>query len=74
MNCENTAQSRSLAGVRDECCRLAASVMQDPRRCIQVHEAANAYGKAISACKIHLEYCALAGVKPDEEWARFIGK
>jgi hypothetical protein len=52
---------------------MYADVMGDPRKAGMVHEGANALGKVVGASKCYLEYCALAGKKPEGDWARFIG-
>jgi hypothetical protein len=51
---------------------MYADVMADPRRIPQVHEGANALGKVVGSAKVYLEYCALAGKKPSDEWDTFI--
>ena len=61
-----------MAEVRDGLCQMYADVMGDPRRAAQVHEGANALGKAIASAKVYLEYCALSKSRPDGDWARFI--
>ena len=71
----NTApKPKTLADVRDELCKMYAIVMDDPRRCAQVHEGANALGKSIGACKIYLEYCKLASTQPRGDWKKFINE
>ena len=67
-------KAKTLAEVRDQLCDMAAQVMADPRRCNQVHEAANALGKVVGSCKVYLEHCALSEKKPDGDWSRFIAK
>lgn len=67
-------KAKTLADVRDQLCEMAAMVMQDPRRCAQVHEGANALGKVVGACKVYLEHCALSDKKPEGDWNRFISK
>jgi hypothetical protein len=62
----------SLVEVRDQLCQMAADVMSDRNMCVQIHEGANALGKVIGSCKVYLEHCALAEIKPEGEWSRFI--
>lgn len=66
-------KAESLSEVRDQCCQLASDVMNNPKVAMQVHEAANALGKAIKACTVHLEQCALQKKSASPEWAKFIG-
>ena len=62
----------TLAEVRDGLCQMYADVMNDPRKAAQVHEGANALGKAVNACKIFVQYCEMTKEKPQGEWKRFI--
>ncbi len=62
----------TLAEVRDGLCQMYADVMSDPRRAPQVHEGTNALGKAVNSCKVYVQFCEMAKVKPSGEWARFI--
>ena len=64
----------NLSEVRDGLCQMYADVIADPRRAVQVHEGANALGKVVNTCKIYLQYCDLAKVKPDGEWKKFIAE
>lgn len=63
---------KTLGEVRDSLCEMYEQVMSDARRAPQVHEGANALGKAIGACKMHLEYCALKKIAPSGDWESFI--
>ena len=65
-------EAQNLGEVRDQLCEIAATVMEDRRQCSQVHESANALGKAVGACKLYLEYCKLSDAKPSGTWSKFI--
>lgn len=62
----------SLSEVRDGLCQMYEDVMSDSRKAPQVHEGANALGKVIASCKVHLEHCKIAKEKPTDEWSKFI--
>ena len=67
-----TTQPKTLSEVRDGLAAMYAEVMNDPRRCAQVHEGANALGKVVGACKVHLEACKLNKQTVTGDWASFI--
>jgi len=64
---------KTLKEVADAAAELAAEAMNDVRRVVQVHEAANALGKTIAAAKTHLIYAALAKKLPGAEWSAMLG-
>lgn len=55
-------------------CKMQADVMNDNGRCAQVHEGANALGKAIAGTAVYVKACALSKSKPAGEMAEFIGE
>jgi len=51
---------------------LYQAVRNDRRMALQVKEGANALGKSISTCKVHLEACKMAKIELDGEWKDFM--
>jgi len=68
----NIKDPETLGEVRDQLCGVYGEVMRDPRRCAQVHEASNALGKVINACKVYLEYMNATEGEPVDAWEKFI--
>ena len=71
---KTAGQAKTLGEVRDQLCGIAAEVMGDRRMCAQVHEGVNALGKVVGSCKVHLDYCKLAGSKPTGDWGKFMSE
>jgi hypothetical protein len=63
---------KNLSQVRNALCDMYAEVMNDRRMSVQVTEGANALGKVIGSCKVHLEACKISGTKMEGEWKEFI--
>lgn len=67
------AKPKDIFELRDQILESVDKLKADPRRHNQVKEEINGYGKALAACKVIQDHCAVHGLENDDPFMKGVG-